>query len=290
MKTLKIIAPMAALIFGTSLVLSTVYAQNPDPSATNSAEQDTLDVPPGEAATTGTSPDGATVQQGEGGGQQGSAPPAAPQEDVDLPPPTPPPQPFVPTAPAAGTAPTKSVNDAPFMNSEAVTEGQGFEQGVDPNEELDWNAGAGMPTSPEDISEEQLEDEFARRMMELNEEVLNREYYPVFIYEDRDRRDPFMPILQSRQSLDRRGNAGSDLLQYDLTQLTLTAIAWNTKEPKALIRDPKSNIYMVKKRDPIGRNNGYVEDIREGEVIVVESRSIRGGQKFFSTQILRVGR
>lgn len=287
MKTLKIIAPIAAFILGTSLVLSTVYAQNQDAAATNSAEQDTLDVPPGEAAS-GTSPDGAPVQQ------QGSAPPAAPQEDVDLPPPTPPPQPFVPTAPAAGTAPTKSVNDAPFMNSEAGTnpapEGQGFEQGVDPNEELDWNAGTGMPTSPEDISEEQLEDEFARRMMELNEEVLNREYYPVFIYEDRDRRDPFMPILQSRQSLDRRGNRGSDLLQYDLTQLTLTAIAWNTKEPKALIRDPKSNIYMVKKRDPIGRNNGYVEDIREGEVIVVESRSIRGGQKFYSTQILRVGR
>lgn len=262
------LSPLLAIILGTTLILGTVYAQNNVPPVP--AEQDTLDIPP---------PSGDQAQ-----------PQAQPKEDVDMPPPVPPPQPFRPSMPEPGTAPVKTTSDAPFMqNQDGQTEQQqdGF---VDQEDELDWETDeADSNEQPEDM-EQRLEDEFARRMMELNEEVLNREYYPVFIYEDRDRRDPFMPILQSRQSLDRRGGGPSGLLQYDLTQLTLTAIAWNTKEPKALIRDPKSNVYTVKKRDPIGRNNGYVEDIREGEIIVIESRSVKGGQKFYSTQILRVGR
>ena len=187
--------------------------------------------------------------------------------------------------------------NAPFVNNQDGQDGDfapngQTPEGVNPDDELNWNAqDDDANTIPmEEMTEDRLEDEFARRMMELNEEVLNREFYPIFIYEDRDRRDPFMPILQSRQSLDRRGGGPSGLLQYDLTQLSLTAIAWNTKEPKALIRDPKANIYMVKKKDPIGRNNGYVEDIREGEIIVIESRAVKGGQKFYSTQVLRVGR
>ncbi len=295
MRNLKVMGPLIAIAIGMSLILSSVYAQDQGAS-TNPAEQDTLDLPPGEAAP---SQQPSQNQSGDQAGQ-GQAPQnsnsAKQDEDVDQPPPTPPQEPFVPSQPTPGTAPGRETMNAPFVNNQNGQDGDfapngQTPEGVNPDDELNWNAqGEDTPVPMEEFTEDRLEDEFARRMMELNEEVLNREFYPIFIYEDRDRRDPFMPILQSRQSLDRRGGGPSGLLQYDLTQLSLTAIAWNTKEPKALIRDPKANIYMVKKKDPIGRNNGYVEDIREGEIIVIESRAVKGGQKFYSTQILRVGR
>lgn len=299
MMKLKLLIPILAILIGAGLVLNSVQAQTQETSSTsnNLSEQDTLDLPPGEGGTAnGADPNANTAAGTQGEGQQAPSTAAegapsgasAQEEDVDLPPPTPPAQPIFPSYPERGTAPSREGTVGGDTNAQGQQNNMADQQPVEAGSEEELNWGESGDSFPE--TEEQQEDEFARRMMELNEEVLNREYYPIFIYEDRDRRDPFMPILQSRQSMDRRGGGPSGLLQYDISQLTLTAIAWNTREPKALIRDPKSNIYMVKKNDPIGRNNGYVEDIREGEVIIVESRAVKGGQKFYSTQILRVGR
>lgn len=270
-------------IIGLSIIVSflavkTVAQQPGNANSGNNAnptsEQDTLDIAPDTAAP--------------GAGQLPTDPStttAAPtnNEDVEERRPAPPSEPRFPSQPKVNNDPGRPIQ-IPVVGGEPIPDDQAFDT-------EDQIMADGLINQNDIVDEESREeDEFARRMMELNEEVLNREHYPVFIYEDRDRRDPFMPILQSRQSYLERSGGPSGLLQYDLSQLSLKAIAWNSKEPKALFRDPKSNIYMVKKKDLIGRNNGYIEDIREGEVIVIESRAVKGGQKFYSTQILRVGR
>lgn len=152
-------------------------------------------------------------------------------------------------------------------------------------EALDTN---GQPATEAPVKEENL----GNRIMEMNSSNLNRDYYKEFIYDERDRRDPFIPIAPVRQTVQSEGagDKTDGLMQFDVSQLVVSAIVWNSRKPKALIRDPLNNVYTVKEKDLIGRNNGYIESIREGEVVVIESREIRGGEKFFTTQILRVGR
>lgn len=237
-------------------------AQENQNSQQNTANQDTLDTAPPESAP--TDQEAQENPNAQGDTQQGlqQEMPGAPTNELVNP---------------NGNRPTIST-EVPAQN-----------QAEETSEESELNATESIEGMPV-FNEADAQKDFSQQIKELNDEVLNREYYKVFIYEDRDRRDPFMPILPSRQSYGDGMKGPSGLLQYDLGQLTLKAIAWNSTNPKALIRDPKNNVYTVQVKDAIGRNNGYVETIREGEVIVIESRQLKGGKKYYSTQILRVGR
>lgn len=98
-----------------------------------------------------------------------------------------------------------------------------------------------------------------------------------FIYDDAGRRDPFVKYKELDPMVN-NAMAGPllPLQRYDLEQLKLVGVIWNVKNPKAMISDPNNQIHVLGKDDRIGRNNGYIAVIREGELVVVETVSVRG--------------
>jgi Tfp pilus assembly protein PilP len=91
-------------------------------------------------------------------------------------------------------------------------------------------------------------------------------------------RDPFKPYRQFKPEPKAGTKAGlpsydgSDPLQnVELSAVEVVAVLWDVQEPKALVRTAGGNLYTLKRNTKIGRNNGYVMGIREGEVVIVEN-------------------
>ena len=107
------------------------------------------------------------------------------------------------------------------------------------------------------------------------------------------RRDPFQPVTLSlkNQIAASKGSEGSSPLQplqrFDLDQLDLLGIIWNVNKPKAMIKDPSGKVHFVSKEAKVGRNNGYIARIREGELVIVESFKDRN-KTFYQTRVVKI--
>jgi len=60
------------------------------------------------------------------------------------------------------------------------------------------------------------------------------------------------------------------LADFDLTQLVVLGVVWNTKNPRALVTDPEGRSFVLKKGSPIGKNNGRVIRIDDDFILVQE--------------------
>ncbi|MBW2293139.1 MAG: pilus assembly protein PilP [Deltaproteobacteria bacterium] len=97
-----------------------------------------------------------------------------------------------------------------------------------------------------------------------------------FVYESRDRRDPFRSAFWAHTIRDApRG----PLEQYELGQLAVTAIVWETGRPRALVADPSGSAYVVKEGSKIGKNEGLVIHIGDNLVLVKETYIDFGGEQ-----------
>lgn len=91
-------------------------------------------------------------------------------------------------------------------------------------------------------------------------------------YSSAGRRDPFQPMqLRARAPVTKRPENLSPLERYDVGQLKLVAIIWNTKEPRAMVEDAAGLGFIVKVGTPIGANEGKVKEIKPTEVVIEES-------------------
>jgi Tfp pilus assembly protein PilP len=109
-----------------------------------------------------------------------------------------------------------------------------------------------------------------------------------FNYEVAGRRDPFLPYTAPRPvNMEEEEEVVSPLQRFDLDQLTLVGIIWDVRKPKAMFLDPQGKGYIVNKLDKMGRQRGYVAEIREGEVIVLE-RFVGEGRSSFQTKTFRL--
>lgn len=92
-----------------------------------------------------------------------------------------------------------------------------------------------------------------------------------YIYDPTGKKDPFKPYKAPRIRGDNRPSAPSDpLLVLDVNQLKLVAVLWNIPKPRAVVKDQQGKSYLLFKNMRIGRNEGVVVDIREGEIVIVE--------------------
>lgn len=110
-----------------------------------------------------------------------------------------------------------------------------------------------------------------------------------FIYEAEGRRDPFKPPSEDTPTIGDVSGPYLPLQRYDLRDLFLIGIIWGVKEPKAMFLDPNKVVHILGKDDRIGRNNGYIAVIREGEVVVVETVEVRG-ELAYTTQVIKITR
>jgi type IV pilus assembly protein PilP len=108
-----------------------------------------------------------------------------------------------------------------------------------------------------------------------------------FIYDSKNRRDPFQPYAEFRQI--ESPAMLPPLLRYELEEFKLVGIMWDIHDPKAMLVDPERQVHLAAKNDPIGKKNGYIAVIREGEVVVVESVR-KNGAVILRPKILKMER
>jgi type IV pilus assembly protein PilP len=105
--------------------------------------------------------------------------------------------------------------------------------------------------------------------------------YEPFTYEPGDRRDPFLPILQSRDSaLASAGGAGTikpdvnrpkePLEEFPLDALRMVGTITMQQRAFALIRAPDAVVHRVSVGDHLGQNYGKITGISETEVVLME--------------------
>lgn len=93
------------------------------------------------------------------------------------------------------------------------------------------------------------------------------------------KRDPFRPYKLRTSATSRPRENLSPLERFELSQLRLVGIVWDTKEPRAMIEDTAGLGYIVTMGTPIGTNEGKVKAIHRNEVVVEESYGDFSGAK-----------
>lgn len=99
-----------------------------------------------------------------------------------------------------------------------------------------------------------------------------------FFYDPKGKRDPFAPYEAPRAVINSSKPIGpvQPLQKFGIEQLSVQGIIWGVEDPVAMIEAPNAKVYYVREREKIGNNNGYVAQIREGEVVIVETFMHRG--------------
>ena len=98
-------------------------------------------------------------------------------------------------------------------------------------------------------------------------------------YDATGRRDPFRPprVGAAPRSI---GEPRTPLQRYEIGQLHLVAIIYETQEPRAVVEDEQGLGYIVKVGTPIGMSGGVVRAIERGRVrITEESTDFYGEQR-----------
>ena len=88
-------------------------------------------------------------------------------------------------------------------------------------------------------------------------------------YDATGKPDPFRSFVRLDDDLDE--GISTPLERFDLSQLEVTAIIWDSQRPRALIRDPAGKGYIVSTGAPIGKNKGRVVSIDDNVVLVKET-------------------
>lgn len=82
------------------------------------------------------------------------------------------------------------------------------------------------------------------------------------------RRDPFRPPRATVAT--RTGQPPTPLQRYEIGQLKLVAIIYDTQEPRAVVEDEQGLGYIVRVGTAIGANGGRVRNIERGRVLIEE--------------------
>ena len=102
-----------------------------------------------------------------------------------------------------------------------------------------------------------------------------------YIYDQRGRRDPFVPLIIRKTSLPRKKSARTGTIEnYDISEFSLAAIIAKAGRNFALVVTPDNRSFTVSEGDVVGLNNGMVKEITDNRVVLVEySKDYRGNLK-----------
>jgi type IV pilus assembly protein PilP len=100
------------------------------------------------------------------------------------------------------------------------------------------------------------------------------------------RRDPFRPPRAS--AVTRNGQPPTPLQRYEIGQLKLVAIIYDTTEPRAVVEDDQGLGYIVRVGTAIGANGGRVRDIERGRVLIEEDSVDFYGESHLSNVVMEL--
>jgi len=100
-----------------------------------------------------------------------------------------------------------------------------------------------------------------------------------YVYQQRDRRDPFVPlIVPKKKAVKIEGTRTGSLVSYDIGDFTLAAIAQKGGQYFALLTTPDNRAFTVNKGTPIGLYKGKVQEITKDKIIIIEYTSDYKGE------------
>ncbi|WP_413575624.1 pilus assembly protein PilP [Bdellovibrio sp. HCB290] len=186
----------------------------------------------------------------------------------------PPPAELPPAPPAAPPAGGPNNGDLPpeFMNEINQAQPPGAPPPPAPPTNVQTAPPAIPPPNPGDIPQEpmQMGDAVTAPAAPSISDMLSKDSYA---YDPNGKRDPFKPFRIIKVS---RKEVPTDQLEplqrWDLDRLQIIGILWDVKTPRAMIRDPDGGVFTVVKNSKMGRKDGYISAIREGEIVVIETR------------------
>ena len=100
-------------------------------------------------------------------------------------------------------------------------------------------------------------------------------------YSAEERRNPFVQ-KSVEESLLEEGAVLTESQQYDVKNFKILGIIWNhcsnksrecralSKKSRVMLADPTNKIHSLKRGDRIGKRGAYIEEIREGEIVIIE--------------------
>ena len=109
-----------------------------------------------------------------------------------------------------------------------------------------------------------------------------------YAYDATDMRDPF----RSFQYMNEEKPSGDfgPLGEYELQQLSVVAVVWDTGKPRALVADPGGRSFIVHEGSQIGKNNGRVIHIGDNLVLVKETYVDFAGEQTTKDVEMRIRR
>ncbi|MCS5636436.1 MAG: pilus assembly protein PilP [Myxococcota bacterium] len=91
---------------------------------------------------------------------------------------------------------------------------------------------------------------------------------PAMVYVAEGRRDPFRSFQFT--AAEKPVVEAGPLADFDLSQLSVVGVVWNTTNPRALVADPGGRSFVLRQGSPIGKNNGRVVRIDDDMILVRE--------------------
>lgn len=91
-----------------------------------------------------------------------------------------------------------------------------------------------------------------------------------YLYDPTGKKDPFRSFILE-QAKQRANEEVGPLEQFDISQLAVVAVVWDTHQPRALIADPSGRPYIVAEGAEVGKNDGKVVKIDDDIVVVKET-------------------
>jgi Tfp pilus assembly protein PilP len=110
----------------------------------------------------------------------------------------------------------------------------------------------------------------------------------VYVYEQKGRRDPFMSLVQVSKEKPKRLSGRKPVENFDVDEIKLVAILWDTKQYYALITLPDNKSYTIRKGTTLGLYGGKVEDITKDKVLIREHVKDYRGQPKTKDTILKL--
>lgn len=109
-----------------------------------------------------------------------------------------------------------------------------------------------------------------------------------YVYDFKDKRDPFRswgfvnPL--------KRTVGGGPLANFELGQLGIVAVVWETGRPRAIVTDPAGRSFIIREGSRIGKNDGRVIHIGDNLVLVKETYVDFAGEQTTKDVELRIRR
>jgi len=90
-----------------------------------------------------------------------------------------------------------------------------------------------------------------------------------YVYQADGRRDPFRSIHFVDDEVPTTGFG--PLGDFELGQIAVVAVVWDTRRPRAVVTDPGGRAFIVHEGSPIGKNSGRVVHIGDNLLLVKET-------------------